>query len=49
MNETLVEAVARQQIKERVSRASSPRIRNQHHRRHAIASRLRRVADRLDG
>ena len=48
MNEHLVEAVARQQIKERVSRASSPRVRN-HHRRQQLASRLRRVADRLDG
>jgi hypothetical protein len=49
MNEHLVEAVARQQIQERVSRASSPRVRNHHHRRQSLASRLRRVADRLDG
>jgi hypothetical protein len=47
MNEHLIEAVARQQIKERVSRASTPKVRN--HRRHQLASRLRRVADRLDG
>ncbi len=47
MNETLLEAVARQQIKERVSRASAPRVR--HHRRQSIASSLRRIADRLDG
>jgi hypothetical protein len=47
MNEHLIEAVARQQIKERVDRASAPRIRNRH--RHQLASRLRRVADRLDG
>ncbi len=47
MNEHLVEAVARQQIKERVSRASTPRVRNHH--RQSLASRLRRVADRLDG
>jgi hypothetical protein len=46
MNEHLIESVARQQIKERVSRASTPRIRNHH--RHQLASRLRRVADRLD-
>jgi hypothetical protein len=47
MNEHLIEAVARQQIKERVSRASSPRVRSRH--RSQLASRLRRVADRLDG
>jgi hypothetical protein len=48
MTDHLVEAVARQQIKDRVSRASSPRLRNHHHR-HQLAIRLRRVADRLDG
>lgn len=48
MNETLIETVARQQIKERIDRAATPRMRN-HHTRHVIASRLRRVADRLDG
>ncbi len=47
MNDHLVEAVARQQIKEHISRASTPKVR--HHRRHQLASRLRRVADRLDG
>ena len=47
MNEHILEAVARQQIKERVSRASAPRVRSNH--RHQLASRLRRVADRLDG
>jgi hypothetical protein len=47
MNEHLVEAVARQQITERVSRASAPKVRNHH--RHLLASRLRRVADRLEG
>lgn len=49
MNEHLIEAVARQQIKERVSRASSPSVRNRHSHRHQLAGRLRRVADRLDG
>ncbi len=48
MNELLIEAVARQQIKERVEQAANPRMRN-HHARHVLASRLRRVADRLDG
>ena len=48
MNEYLVEAVSRQQIKERVSRASAPRVRN-HHRRQSLATRLRKVADRLEG
>lgn len=47
MNIHMVEAIARQQIQERVSRASTPRVRN--HRRHELADRLRRVADRLDG
>jgi hypothetical protein len=47
MNEHLLETVARQQIKERVSRAAAPRVRG--HQRHQLATRLRRVADRLDG
>ena len=47
MTDPLLEAVARQQIQERADRAAHPRVRN--HRRHALASRLRRVADRLDG
>lgn len=47
LNDHFVQAVARQQIKERVSRASSPRVRSR--RRHDLAGRLRRVADRLDG
>jgi hypothetical protein len=47
MHVQLIEAVARQQIKERVSRASAPRVRN--HRRHDLARRLRWMADRLDG
>ena len=46
MHDRLVEAAAREQIKDRIRRASAPRVRN--HRRHQLASRLRRVADRLD-
>ena len=47
MHDHLAEAVAREQIKERIRRASAPRVRS--HRRHQLASRLRRVADRLEG
>jgi hypothetical protein len=45
---TPVEAAARQQIAERVARASSPRV-SAVPRRHRIAEQLRRVADRLEG
>lgn len=45
---TPLEAQARQQIAERVARASSPRIAAAP-RRHRLADRLRRVADRLEG
>lgn len=47
MHDRLVEAVAREQIKDRIRSASAPKVR--HHRRHQLASRLRRVADRLEG
>jgi hypothetical protein len=45
---TMTEMVARHQIAERVARASSPRMPAQS-RRHRVAERLRRVADRVDG
>ncbi|MEI5674341.1 MULTISPECIES: hypothetical protein [unclassified Nocardioides] len=43
-----VESQARQQIAERVARASAPRVPSVP-RRHRLADRLRRVADRLEG
>ena len=43
-----LEAQARQQIAERITRASGPRI-SAVPRRHRLADRLRRVADRIDG
>ncbi len=42
-----LESQARHQIRERVSRASEPHLRSAT-RRHLLASRLRRFADRLD-
>lgn len=42
-----VEAAARQQIAERIARASQPRVAVVP-RRHRLAERLRRVADRLE-
>ncbi len=48
MRETLIEAQARHQIAERVARASNPRIAAEP-RRHRLAQRLRRFADRIDG
>ena len=42
-----LEAQARQQIAERISRAAHPRIAATP-RRHRLADRLRRVADRLE-
>jgi len=47
MNNTLNEIVARQQIAERVARASSPRVTTTNPR-HRVAQRLRRFADRVD-
>lgn len=47
MHESLIAQVARQQIQDRIKRASAPRVRNHH--RQQLASRLRRVADRLEG
>lgn len=44
---TLAEARARQEIKERVARASAQRVRHVA-RRHRLAEQLRRFADRLD-
>lgn len=50
MNEsfTLLESQARQEIADRVARASCPRVPAQP-RRHRLAQGLRRFADRLDG
>jgi hypothetical protein len=45
---TLIEMQARHQIQERVARASAPRV-PMCSRRHRMAERLRKVADRVDG
>ena len=42
-----LESTARHQIRERVSRASAPRV-PAVPTRHRMASRLRRIADRID-
>jgi len=47
MSYTLIELQARHQIDERLARASSPRM-PATSRRHRVAERLRRVADRVD-
>jgi len=47
MSTTLIEMQARHQIQERVTRASAPRV-PMSSRRHRLAERLRRVADRVD-
>jgi hypothetical protein len=47
MTDELIEAVARQQIRERIARASTPRVRSRNGRQQ-LAARLRRVADRID-
>lgn len=47
MYDALIEAEARQLIAERVARAAQPHLPSR--RRHQLASRLRRVADRLEG
>ena len=47
MSNTLIEMQARHQIQERVSRASAPRM-PAVSRRHRVAERLRKVADRVD-
>jgi hypothetical protein len=45
---TLIEMQARHQIQERVARASAPRV-PMSSRRHRMAERLRKVADRVEG
>ena len=47
----LTEPLARQRIAEQISRAEDARVPGlrRPHGRHALAQRLRRVADRLDG
>jgi len=47
MNYTLMEMQARHQINERLARASAPRM-PATSRRHRLAERLRRVAERVD-
>jgi hypothetical protein len=47
MSNTLIEMQARHQIQERLARASAPRM-PLANRRHRVAERLRRVADRVD-
>ena len=47
MNNTIIEMLARHQIQERVARASAPRM-PVTSRRHRVAERLRKVADRVD-
>ena len=47
MSNTLIEMQARNQIHERVARASEPRM-PLTNRRHRVAERLRKVADRVD-
>ena len=42
-----IESEARHQIRERVTRATEPRI-PQVAQRHRLAERLRRIADRID-
>ena len=47
MSSTMIEMLARHQIQERVSRASTPRM-PATSRRHRVAQGLRKVADRVD-
>jgi hypothetical protein len=47
MSTTIIEQQARHQINERLARASAPRV-PMDSRRHRVAERLRRVADRVD-
>ena len=47
MSDTLIEMQARQQIQERIARASAPRLPGRS-RRHLVAERLRKMADRVD-
>lgn len=44
---TIIEMQARHEIKERLARASTPRL-PATSRRHRMAERLRKVADRVD-
>ncbi|WP_157544672.1 hypothetical protein [Nocardioides halotolerans] len=48
MSNTMIEMQARHQIQERLARASAPRL-PLTTRRHRVAERLRKVADRVDG
>ena len=49
MSTTLIELQARHQMAERVAQASHPRMpRTTTTRRHRVAERLRKVADRVD-
>ena len=47
MSNAMMESQARHQIQERVARASAPRM-PMTTRRHRVAERLRKVADRVD-
>ncbi len=47
MSNTLIELQARDQINQRLARASAPRM-PATNRRHRVAEQLRRVADRVD-
>jgi hypothetical protein len=47
MSNTMIEMLARHQIHERLAQASAPRI-PLRSRRHRVAERLRKVADRVD-
>jgi hypothetical protein len=47
MSNTLIEMQARHQIHERINQASAPRM-PVRSRRHRVAERLRKVADRVD-
>jgi len=47
MHETLLAMQARHEINERIARASAPRV-PATSRRHRVAERLRKIADRVD-
>jgi hypothetical protein len=47
MSDTMIEMQARHQIRERLAQASAPRM-PMTSRRHRVAERLRKVADRVD-
>lgn len=48
MNDSLTQLHARQQMTDRLARASAPHVAHEARRRHQLADRLRRVADRLE-